>query len=412
MTLGMIFAALAAFAVVLVLWRLKFPTPREQAPDDDLAANCVLFKEKIRQLQDQFDAGDISWEQAHDLELEYQRQFLADNASQDGAQARRGGTWIVLGCALLIPVVATALYFSLGASQELKLRQQLEARSELFTSGKGDLPAFKAATDEVIASMTELSLKYPDKPVYPVLLARLYADEGSFNKAIPYYLKATALLPEDGLILAEYAQILFLAAGNEMSEQIQQLAQSALQLTPQNQTALGLAGIASFQDGEYQRAIDYWTHAIALLPQDSPSGEALRTGIESARERLAKRPDQEQPAPGVVLKVKVSLGPEVKVPEDATVFVYARTWQGSPMPLAISRLRVADLPVEVELTEAMAMAPTMSLTSVDKVEVVARVSLSGAPTAAPGDFEATAGPIEARTQQTPIDLPITTVIAE
>lgn len=411
MILGISFAALMVVAVVVVLWRLKFPALREGTPDDDLTANRVLFKEKIHQLQNQFNAGDISWEQAHDLELEYQRQFLADNAKPNAAQSLRGGGLVVLVSALLIPLVAVVLYTSLGASQELELRRQLEARSDLVTSGKGDAQAVKAATGEIIVTMTELSEKHPDKPVYHVLLARLYADEGSFTKAIPHYLKATELLPEDGLILAEYAQILFLAAGNEMSEQIQQLAQAALQLTPQNQTALGLAGIASFQDGEYQRAIDYWTHAIALLPQDSPSGQALRTGIESARERLGKVRDQEPVDPGIVLTVNVALGEEVKVPDDATVFIYARAWQGAPMPLAISRLRVADLPVKVELTEAMAMSPTMSLTSVAQVEVVARVSLSGAPAAAPGDFEATAGPIEARTQEKPIDLTITTVIA-
>jgi len=292
------------------------------------------------------------------------------------------------------------------------LREQIQERALLFTADKIDEQAIADSSKELVTNLAKLSIKYPNQPVYHVLLARMYADEGQFDKAIPYYLRATTLLPEDGLILAEYAQILFLAEGNSMTAQIKDLALRSLQLTPQNQTGLSLAGIASFQDGEFQRAIDFWTHALALLPAGSPSGEALRTGIESARERLGSMPGQDQAAPSISLKLNVALGEGVDVPPDTTVFVYARTWQGSPMPLAISRLKVSDLPLQVELTEAMAMSPAMSLATVEQVEVVARVSISGSPTAAAGDYQAALGPVAVREQQDPIDLAITTMIAE
>ena len=58
------------------------------------------------------------------------------------------------------------------------------------------------------------------------------------------------------------------------------------------------------------------------------------------------------------------------------------------MPLAVQRLRAADLPVSVELTEEMAMMPGMSLASFDNVEVIARLSSSGIANASPDDVEA------------------------
>ena len=64
------------------------------------------------------------------------------------------------------------------------------------------------------------------------------------------------------------------------------------------------------------------------------------------------------------------------------------------MPLAIDRVKVSDLPRVVLLNESMAMTPAMSLGTVDKVEVVARISKDGTAAAKPGDWEGSLGPVD------------------
>ena len=413
MTLWLLFVPLMLVALLFVVWRLKFPVSTSRADDSDLEANRILYREKLAQLQQQRDNGEIDRDQYHALELEHQRQFLADNAATGRDGRNRGGAWLVAGAALLVPVLAVILYQQLGASTEMQLRTLLEQRSALVTAGEVDGEQLNRMTRQVIRTAEDLAESRPDNPAYPVLLARLHADQGNLEKAIPWYVRATVLLPEHGDILAEYAQVLFFAAGNQMSEQIRELTFRALELSPRNQTALSLAGIATFHQGEYQRAIDYWNRALAELPRGAPSGEALRSGIVAARERLgvASTPSAE-PVEGASLRLQVSLGENVEVPGDTTVFVYAREWQGAPMPLAIAKLQVSDLPREIVLTEAMAMTPAMSLATVPQVEVVARVSMTGAPTPSPGDYQATKGPIEVGKQEKPVVLPIITRITE
>jgi len=63
-------------------------------------------------------------------------------------------------------------------------------------------------------------------------------------------------------------------------------------------------------------------------------------------------------------------------PQD-TVFVFARAVAGPPVPLAAKRLTIADLPATVTLGDADAMVPSMKISSVEQVTVMARVSRSG-----------------------------------
>ena len=60
--------------------------------------------------------------------------------------------------------------------------------------------------------------------------------------------------------------------------------------------------------------------------------------------------------------------------------------QGPPMPLAVKRLQLKDLPVTLSLDDDDAMMPSMKLSSFDQVVVGARVSFSGNPVAQSGDF--------------------------
>jgi cytochrome c-type biogenesis protein CcmH len=75
------------------------------------------------------------------------------------------------------------------------------------------------------------------------------------------------------------------------------------------------------------------------------------------------------------------------------VFVYAKAAAGPPMPLAVQRITVADLPTSLRLDDSMAMMPAMKLSSFPQVIVGARISPSGQAMPQPGDLEGETGPI-------------------
>jgi cytochrome c-type biogenesis protein CcmH len=108
-----------------------------------------------------------------------------------------------------------------------------------------------------------------------------------------------------------------------------------------------------------------------------------------AKLSLPVNPSPTPVAGGAKLSGKVVLDSAVSksVAAGDTVFIFARAATGPKMPLAIIRLTAKDLPTVFELTEAMAMAPGMSISKFPDLVVGARVSKSGNAIAQTGDWE-------------------------
>ena len=134
-------------------------------------------------------------------------------------------------------------------------------------------------------------------------------------------------------------------------------AEQALAVDPHQRTALGLLGMAAFEQQQYRAAMQYWQRLLAMEPIESESARMISVVIETARQRLAEQDpsdvassgvtaSQEVIAPSVGITVHVALSPDVEISAADTVFILARNADaGSRMPIAVQRLTRAQLPV-------------------------------------------------------------------
>jgi cytochrome c-type biogenesis protein CcmH len=72
---------------------------------------------------------------------------------------------------------------------------------------------------------------------------------------------------------------------------------------------------------------------------------------------------------------------------DATVFVIARAAGGPPMPVAVERHSLQDLPLDITLDDGDSPMPTQKLSAMREVEVLARISAKGDGIPQAGDLE-------------------------
>jgi cytochrome c-type biogenesis protein CcmH len=191
--------------------------------------------------------------------------------------------------------------------------------------------------------------------------------------------------------------------------------ETALRLDPDYPRALWLGAFAAMQRGQTALAVSRWQSLLDNQPADSEAATILRdlivnadsgAGNNTGEAALGADPRTADAGPGLTVNVILADHLAAGLDGSETLFVFARAAQGPPMPLAVARLRVSDLPLTVTLDDSMAMAAGMKLSDFERVVVGARISMSGIPTASSGDLQGFSGPV-ATAGDSPVNIAIT-----
>jgi cytochrome c-type biogenesis protein CcmH len=176
------------------------------------------------------------------------------------------------------------------------------------------------------------------------ILARSYVVLGNQAEALVAFEKALKLQPNDGVLLADYAEALA-ATGK-----------------------VGASGVTS-------------TSSLNVVAPKVAASVKTVSGTVTLAASLLKstRPDD-------------------------TVFIVARPQEGSRMPLALLRKQVKDLPFQFTLDDSMGMSPAVKLSTAGKVVVSVRISKTGSPAPEKGDLGGQSEPISVGTKSLVIEI--------
>jgi cytochrome c-type biogenesis protein CcmH len=319
---------------------------------------------------------------------ELQARLLEEVKTADGAVAQRNShKTLAIVLAVALPLAAVGLYWKIG-------------NRDAFLPQTGHSSANDMGTAQTPAALKKLEDKVEHNPQDAdsmQMLARSYVELERYVDAVKVYGKLTKLVTQDAQLWADYADALAMASGQNLSGRPTLLINTALVLDPDNPKALALGGSAAMGRGDYPAAIKYWEHLLKLIPATSEDAKMITDGIQQARGFLAqakggKASQQvgEKPAAGkerITGTVTLSEALKSKANPDDLLFVLARATEGPPMPLAVIRKRVKDLPLQFTLDDSMAMSPQMKLSGFDKIVLVARISKNGDPMPHPGDLQ-------------------------
>lgn len=341
-----------------------------QAEEDRTALNVALYQERLDELTTQQRAGALTEEQLELGRADAARELLDDTEGSETRRSARLGRSLPILVAVLVPLFGIGMYMYWGASDKVQLAREF-----------GEEPK---SIEEMTARLEKAVQAQPDSSEAWYFLARTYMSLERPGDAAAAYARVVDLAGREPDLLGQWAQALYFARERQWDNELQALTDEALKGDPHEVTSLGLLGIAAYEDGRYRDAIDFWERLVATLPAEDPSREPIRGGIDRAREQLG---DVAPTAPvageaaqaNVALEVAVRLDPELadKVQPGDSVFVFARAVSGPPMPLAVKRLSVADLPATVSLGDADAMTPQLRLSNFEQVRLFARISRSG-----------------------------------
>lgn len=384
-----VLGALASVLPPLLSRRARHgPTPE--------ATNALALRASLAEIDADYAAGALAREQWEDARREVQRRVLEEVPAHDARPAAGGGRRAAALLAVLLPAAVFALYLHLGSPDSIDARPA---------------PGHAAANadfERLATNLAERLAATPEDADGWIMLARTQMALERHDAAAAAYARAAALRPRDADLLGDYADALARAQGG-LGGEPERIIARALEADPENLSALALSGSAAFERGDYAGAVRAWERLQGRLPEGSEPALALGERLREARQlgNLPAPPAAaDTAAPMAAISGTVRIAPVLAdraAPED-TVFVFARPETGSRMPLALTRLRVRDLPAAFRLDESTAMGGGAGTSGAGRVVVVARVSKSGDAAPASGDLEGTSAPVAPGSSDVIIDV--------
>lgn len=384
-----------------------FPRTRAGGADEDLKrANLEWYR--LREAELAREGGDDLQDDARLRLLEDEQQQTSSGGAVSPVAGQSFPLWILLP---LVAIMSSGLYYFLGAAPDVLIVRQLQTIDD---------SASPEAMQQLMEDIELRSAQRPDNLHYVAMLGRYYMSEQDYERAARTYGTLTREAPGDAQALAYAAQAEYLASGRSLSDGARMKAEQALAVDPHQRTALGLLGMASFEQQKYRAAIEYWERLLVSEPPDSESARMISSVIASARQKLGEddspaaslvgAPDDSQ-APGAIalesgpgVTVRVALPAGQSVNSSDTVFILARNAASdSRMPIAVQRLQGSQLPVTLRLDDSNSMAG-QKLSDTESVVVVVQVSPGGQPGEANASWLGRAGPLSPSLDVEPLDI--------
>ena len=402
-------------AAALVCVAIAFVVPvilRESTNDlrvDRRQKNIEVARQRLDELKRRESDDESNFEEVETIRKEIERDLLDDVAGvEEGVEGNghrrsvRVRQWTAVFASVLIPVSAGLLYLALGEPSVIRDPGVINTPAPVQTADSeqtelqinGESISFEQMTQRVLTHLAD----NPEDIEGWATLAQLFIAQQRFGEAASTYRKIRELSGDSADLLVREADAMAMANEGVLSGEPETLITKALRLDPNHGSALWLAGIAAAARGDYQASLQYWRRAESVISTEEFLLE-IRRLIASAEAELASI----EPSTPVVdsdvgsHSVRVSVSAETSVLQESdaedTLYVFARASEGPPMPLAVVRSQVKELPLVVDLDDSLAMMENLKLSSFDEVVIVARISKSGAPVATSGDFFGEVGPI-------------------
>jgi cytochrome c-type biogenesis protein CcmH len=388
----------AALLLVAVLF-VAVPLWRKASSSSDVlrdTANLGILRDQAAELEVDLRNGLLTQEAYEQGKSELQSRLIEEVkiTEQPATRPPRNPAKVLaIVMAVLLPVVSVSLYLTLGNLDALSPQDMIVADAEGVVHSA-----------EALQRLEKKVQRNSSDPSDWWMLARTYTEQKRFPDAAKAYEHLVVLVPNEAQLWANYADVYAMAHGQTLqNDEVAKMISKSLELDPNNNTALALAGSAAMERGDYVTAITRWQALIDQLGPGTADGQVYVGGLKRAAELLVKQPGGKQKlaqltakataksarnsAAAITGRVSLSRAMAGKVSPDDTVFILARAAQGPKMPLAVLRKQVKDLPLKFTLDDSMAMQPQLKLSGFAQVVVVARVSKSGSPIAQAGDMQ-------------------------
>jgi len=388
---------LVIFSVVVAIHFMRDKENKNTTQERRNQLNHELYDIRVKEVEDDIQQGVVIDKDTMIAELQYNLLDDIEETDSNINSKQNNSQRIWIPGVIFLVLASVALYWSVGAFKEVNdwqgtLQRYPEIHKKLFEDNDAT-PNEKELEDLMLGLRTHLANEPNDAQGWVLYsrLGRVFKDKELALGAIQ---KAIEAAPNNAEIELEYIE-LKMKIGDEYSQATaESMLNRFLQKYPENYEGWSMYGFMALQQENFLGAIERWQKMLTLVDQKSDKASMLKNSIAYAQEQLVlqKTPETkmltvEQSNPekmpdtpaivGLAYEVNIALSTQVSYTKNSTLFVYAQSVSGSPMPIAAIKLPIKTFPVKVTLSDANAMVEGVKLSDHPQFTIKARISADG-----------------------------------
>ena len=291
--------------------------------------------------------------------------------------------WYLLAASVVLVVLVAGFYLNKGLYKQVEDWQQtllkMPELSQKVIQNLDSQVSEQELKEFALGLRTKLASQ--EDHIGWMLLGRVLKSLQDIEGAIAAFEKSYNMEQNNVSNTVSYAQALQMKGEEFELKRSVQLLQQALTLKPDNELAIILFGEGNLSLERYEIAKQGFDFALQVLQKDDPR-------IGAIQQRLAFIDQQLNGKAQNAVNVQVDIAPELidKMSGFSHLFVFAKTQQ-MPMPIAVKKLSIGQMPMRVSLSDSDIMIAGQKLSDYKTVSIFARLSVDDNAPFEAGDWQ-------------------------
>ncbi len=177
--------------------------------------------------------------------------------------------WLLIGLLALIPLASVGFYYQFAARDTLTTQQLQSAHS-------------KHDVESMLKGLESKAKQNPDDAEVWFTLGNAYVTLARYPDAEKAHARASQISPKEARFISHHAEALGLLANSLDGEPAKLLAE-ALEIDPNDDKALELAGLAAYKRNDFAQAVHYWKRLLKRLPKESEFHQEIAGILKDAQ---------------------------------------------------------------------------------------------------------------------------------
>ena len=357
-------------------------------------SNTRLIKQRLLELDEEYAQGVISDKHRQQAKKELKLALIDETQDIDWSTAHESSIqtktigYSILG---LLLVSVSVIYWHVSHVDDVvhlfDSQQNMQALTQKIIIDPSQDVTMKDVQAFTLAIRSRIQNNEEDATGW-MLLGRLYSSLGQFEQSYQAFEKSLLIKPNDTETLASYAQALMSPNQIDYLREAKNILIRLLNLEPDNNQAALMLAMTAGQLGDVAISEKYFAQIKSLLPSNNPAIVQIQAKIDELKGK---------PKLNTGLSITVDASEDIQRRlaqhnrlQPSFLFVFIKdAASDNPLPAAVRKLDLRNLPMTVTLTSDDAMMASYSINNIDEMLVTARLSFDENVQSSPGELEGT-----------------------